>query len=227
MTLGVKLTRDGNTPYALAARHRNRAAPGSDRQPAGRSRAAPSSSSATAPRNSACPFDSQVGMTLVRVVQPDPGVFNEPIYNMVPPKGTDIVARLGFIAVGWPAFVNVRVDPVDYGIIATVEGVPSASGLLGSDHDDLGRAAPTRSTTTTGSRRRRRSTAKRPPDGARSHPRQAPSSPTRPTASLTRPVRVTARSYQLPDQPSTQNRRRSRRSPAAANSASPPPSPRR
>jgi hypothetical protein len=120
---------------------------------------------------------------------------------MVPPKGTDIVARLGFIAAGWPAFVNVRVDPVDYSLIATAEGVPSASGLseatttiwgVPSDpiHDE-DRITPDEAIH----------------GGAPAEGRQVvPSGPflANPTDCTTgRQVRVTARSYQLPDQPST------------------------
>ncbi len=200
MTIGVKLTRDGNTPYALVRDIKFELPPGVIGNPQAIPRCT-AEQLGDSSENSACPFESQVGTTLVRVIQPVPGVFKEPIYNMVPPKGTDIVARLGFIAVGWPAFVNVRVDPVDFGLYATAEGVPSASGLteaistiwgLPSDpvHDE-DRITPVEAIFGGA------------PPGGRSVTPGGPffSNPT--DCSMTRTVGVTARSYQLPDQPST------------------------
>ncbi len=201
MTLGVRLTRDGNQAYANLEDLEIELPPGVIGNP----RAIPRCTAEQLGddfETSACPFDSQVGMTLIRVIQPVPGVYNEPVYNMVPPKGTDIVARLGFIAASWPAFINIRVDPVDFGLIASAEGVPSATGLseatttiwgVPSDpvHDEdrltpeevLGQAEPP------------------------TEPRHVtPGGPflSNPTdCTLARRVRVTARSYQLPDQPST------------------------
>lgn len=200
MTIGVTLTRNGNQPYANARDIEIKLPPGALGNPQGIPRCT-AEQLGDSPKSSACPFESQVGMTLVRTVQPVAGVFNEPVYNMVPPKGTDIVARLGFIAVGWPAFVNLRVDPVDYSIVATAEGIPSASGLseatttiwgVPSDpvHDED------------------RITPQEALDGeAPAQPRSVtPGGPflSNPTdCSTPRQVRVTARSYQLPDQPST------------------------
>ncbi len=83
-----------------------------------------------------CPIDSQVGITEVHLFS-DPGgpqSFNEPIYNMEPPAGTDIVARLGFIAKVFPTVVNVRLDPEsDYGLTASIEGVGSLIPLLSAE----------------------------------------------------------------------------------------------
>lgn len=201
ITIAVKLTRDGNQPYANAKDIEIELPAGVIGNPQAIQRCTPEQLGDTF-EDSACPFDSQVGTTLVRTVQPVTGVFEEPVYNMVAPKGTDIVARLGFIAVGWPAFVNIRVDPVDYGLIATVEGVPAASGLseatttiwgVPSDpvHDEK-RITPQE---TVGQAD--------PPDEPR---HVTPGGPflSNPTDCVTpRQVRVTARSYQLPDQPST------------------------
>jgi hypothetical protein len=201
MTIAIKLTRDGNEPYANARDIEIELPPGIIGNPQAVQRCTPEQLGDDAV-TSACPFDSQVGMTRIRTVQPVTGVFNEPVYNMVPPKGTDIVARLGFIAAGWPAFVNIRVDPVDYGLIATAEGVPAASGLseatttiwgLPSDpiHDE-DRITPEEALY----------------GGAPSEGRQitpgAPFLSNTTDCSAGRQVRVTARSYQLPDQPSTQ-----------------------
>ncbi len=200
MTLAVKLTRDGNQPYAYARDIEIELPPGVIGNP----QAIPRCSAeqlGDAPENSACPFESQVGVSLVRTIQPAVGVFKEPIYNMVPPKGTDIVARLGFIAVGWPAFVNIRVDPVDFGLIATAEGLPAASGLseavstiwgVPSDpvHDE-DRITPEEVING------------EPPAELREVTPGGPfiSNPT--DCSTARPMRVSARSYQLPGQSST------------------------
>jgi hypothetical protein len=97
--------------------------------------------------------------------------------------------------------INLRVDPADFGLIATAEGVPSASGLLqatttiwgvpSASVHDVDRITPEEATF----------------GGAPSEPRSVPpggpflSNPT--DCPLTRQVRVTATSYQLPDRPST------------------------
>lgn len=200
MTIAVKLTRNGNDPYAKARDIEIDLPPGAIGNPQGIKRCT-AEQLGTIAGSSACPFDSQVGMSLVRVVEPISGVFNEPVYNMVPPKGTDIVARLGFIAVGWPTFVNLRVDPDDYSITATAEAVSAASGLseatttiwgVPSDpiHDE-DRITP------------KEALGGETPDEPREVTPGGPflSNPT--DCSLARQVRVTARSYQLPDQPST------------------------
>lgn len=200
MTMAIQLTRNGDSPYAKARDIEIDLPPGVIGNPQGIKRCT-SEQLGDIAANSACPFDSQVGMSLVRVENPIPGVYNEPVYNMVPPKGTDIVARLGFIAVGWPVFVNLRVDPVDYSIVATAEAVSSASGLseatttiwgVPSDHvHDKDRITPEEAVY----------------GNTPAEPREVtPSGPflSNPTdCSPGRQVRVTARSYQLPDQPST------------------------
>ena len=201
MTIGVKLTRNGNQPYAYPKDIEIKLPPGMIGNTQGIPRCTPDQLG-NGPSDSACPFDSQVGMTQVRVLQPHAGVYNEPVYNMVPPKGSDIVARLGFIAVGWPAFINVRVDPTDYSVISTVEGVPSVAGLMeatttlwgvpASHEHDKERITPHEA-----------ANGGSPPNGREVDTPEAPflSNPT--DCSLQRQVRVTARSYQLPDQPST------------------------
>lgn len=202
LTVAVKLTRDGNSPYAKARDIEIHLPPGV----LGNPQAVPRCTTEQLGEDledSACPFDSQVGTTLVRTVQPVTGVFKEPVYNMVRPKGSDVVARLGFIAVGWPAFINIRVDPVDYSLIATAEGLPSATGLSeatttiwglpsASIHDE-DRITPYEAVH-----------GGAPPEG-RAVTEGGPffSNPTDCAAS--REVRATARSYQLPDQPSSMN----------------------
>ncbi len=129
LTIGIEINRDGNTPYALTKDVEVRLPAGM----AGNPKAAPTCTPeelGDGPEASACPFDTQVGTTRIRVIQPVPGVFNMPVYNMTTPKG--IVARLGFIAAAAPAFINVRLDPTDHTVVSTVEGISSASGLSGA-----------------------------------------------------------------------------------------------
>lgn len=154
------------------------------------------------PEESECPLASQVGVTEVTVGGTYTGTFTEPIYNMDPPSG-DIVARLGFYAVGYPTFINVRVDPVDYGLIATIEGAPSVAGLVAAtttlwgvpaapSHDEM-RLTPLEA----------RNSETPPP-----RPAGLPEAPflSNPTdCSLQRQIAVTARSYQLPGSSSTIN----------------------
>jgi hypothetical protein len=201
MTIGVALTRKGNEPYAKAQDIEIELPPGVIGNPQAIPRCTVEQLG-TGIEDSACPVDSQVGMTLVRTVQPYSGVFNMPVYNMVPPKGTDIVARFGFIAVGWPAFVNVRIDPTDYSVTASAEGLPSLTGLSEATttiwgvpadpvHDE-DRITPYEAVH-----------GGAPVEG---RPANVPAAPflSNPTdCTMQRSVRVTARSYQLPDQPST------------------------
>jgi hypothetical protein len=153
----------------------------------------------TLPEESECPLSSQVGITELTLGGVVFSTLTEPVYNMEPPGG-DAVARLGFFAYG-PAFINVRVDPTDYSLVATIEGAPSAAGLVSAkttlwgvpaapSHDDL-RLTPTEA-----------NNAETPPPREAGIP-EAPfiSNPT--DCSLQRQITVTARSYQLPDSPST------------------------
>lgn len=155
------------------------------------------------PEESECPLDSQVGVTEITLGgnAVSKGTYMEPIYNMTPPGEGDVVARLGFFAVGWPAFINVRLDPIDYGLVATIEGAPAGAGLVSATTTLWGVPAaeshdPLRLT----------------PDEARKRESPPPRKATLPEAaflsnptdcSLTRQISVTARSYQLPESPAT------------------------
>ncbi len=153
------------------------------------------------PKESECPLQSQVGIAEVTVSGSPSGTFTEPIYNMEPPGG-EIVARLAFFAALYPTFVNVRVDPVDYSLVATVEGAPSASGLLAAattlwgvpadpSHDEE-RLTPAEAFND-----------EKPVGGL---PFGAPAKPfmTNPTGcARSRQLSITATSYQRPDLPST------------------------
>jgi hypothetical protein len=155
------------------------------------------------PSQSECPVDSQIGVTEITVSSPLNGTFTEPLYNMTPPAGnSDIVARFGFYAVLYPAFINVRVDPTDYSLVASIEGAPSGAefleasttfwGVPAADSHDAQRLTPGEAVN------------KELPSGGR--PSGLPEAPflSNPTdCSLQREITVTARSYQLPDQPSS------------------------
>jgi hypothetical protein len=200
MTVDVQFTRDGNVPYAIARDIEVELPPGVIGNPQGIERCTVDQLGDGA-GTSACPFESQVGMTEVRALQPHPGVYDEPVYNMAPPKGTDVVARFGFIAAGWPAFINVKVDPRNYGLIATVEGPPSIAGISGAVTElwgipaasvhDVDRITPFEA-----------ANGGAPPEGREISAPEVPflSNPT--DCTLVREVTVTARSYQEPDRDS-------------------------
>lgn len=200
MTIEIEFTHNGNEAYANPSDIEVELPPGVIGNPSAVPRCTVEQLGSSKD-DSACPFESQVGMTKVRVMKPAPGTYNMPIYNMAPPKGTDIVARLGFIVVGWPAFVNIRIDPTDYSVIASGEGLPSAAGLSeatttlwgvpsASVHDE-DRVTPAESFSGETPLVPRTVTARGP----------FLSNPT--DCSLVREVRVSARSYQLPEVIST------------------------
>ena len=76
-----------------------------------------------------CPFGSQVGVAILQLYPLNTNL-TEPIYNMTPPS-ENVVARLGFYAGALPNFIDVRVrSQSDYGLTATITGVPSSEGLV-------------------------------------------------------------------------------------------------
>jgi hypothetical protein len=157
----------------------------------------------SAPENSECPLDSQVGITVVTLAGILKGTFTEPVYNMVP-SGPEVVARLGFFAGLYPVVIEIRVDPIDYGLIATIEGAPAAAELLAAsttlwgvpaaESHDLQRITPQETSESTG-----------PPEGRKSDLPEAPflSNPT--SCETVRQISVTATSYQAPASPSTKS----------------------
>jgi hypothetical protein len=149
-----------------------------------------------------CPVASQVGVTELALSGVITGTFLVPVYNMTPPGG-DIVARLGFIAVNYPLFINFRVDPTDYSLIASIEGASAAVGLVKASttlwgvpadpvHDKLRFA--TAAELAEGKTNEESRSAGLPPAPFLSNPTDC---------SLSRKITVTARSYQLPESPST------------------------
>lgn len=201
MALSLTLSENGGQPYANARDIEFKLPPGLIGNP----QAVPRCSVEELGNSifeSNCPFSSQVGVTEVTVGEPLNSSFVEPIYNMEPPKGGDTVARLGFFAGKWPAFVNVRVDPTDYSVIAAVEGAPSAAPVIKATSTIWGVPADP-------GHNEDRLTPEEAFAGEKPVPGRSagiPEAPffTNPTdCSLQRKVRVTARSYQLPERPST------------------------
>jgi hypothetical protein len=156
----------------------------------------------TAPEKSECPVASQVGVTEITLGGTISGTLTEPIYNMDPPDSSDVVARLGLFAGAYPAFINVRVDPIDYSLVAVIEGAPSASGLIAATTTLWG--VPAASIHDQDRLTPKEAINNESPLGGR--PAGLPPAPflSNPTdCSLQRQMTVTARSYQLPDRPST------------------------
>jgi hypothetical protein len=153
------------------------------------------------PSVSECPQDSQLGVSEIRLGGDRSGALIEPVYNM-PSPGGDIVARFGIFAGPYPSVINVRVNPIDYSLVAAVEGAPAAALLIEAsttlwgvpaapEHDAL-RLTPEEALN-----------QELPPGGRPSGQPEIPflSNPT--DCSLRREVTITAVSYQLPDKPST------------------------
>jgi hypothetical protein len=153
----------------------------------------------TEAKTSECPQDAQVGVT--EITLHELGTLIEPVYNMYSPGG-DIVARFGFYAGLYPAVINVRVNPTDYSLTASVEGASAAAEVISAKttlwgvpaadiHDEL-RLTPAEA-----------AVKKLPVGGRPSGQPEAPflSNPT--DCSLARQITATAVSYQLPGQPST------------------------
>jgi len=154
-----------------------------------------------APKESECPVSSQVGISEVTLGGANAGTFTEPVYNM-PSPGGDIVARFGLFAGPYPVLINVRVDPIDYSLVASIEGAAAGAALIGASttlwgvpaapvHDPL-RLTPEEALK-----------EEFPPGGRSAGLPEAPflSNPT--DCSMSRQISVTATSYQLPQSPST------------------------
>jgi hypothetical protein len=203
-TTFFKLSQESGKPFALTRDIEVHLPPGMIGNPQGIPRCTVAQL-ASEPQKSECPIDSQVGVTEITVASPLFKTITQPIYNMAPPgEGSDIVARFGFFAALYPAFINVRVDPTDYSLIATIEGAPSAAefleasttlwGVPAAASHDIERMTPNEG-----------NHGELPVGGRPSGLPEAPflSNPTE--CSLTRQISITARSYQLPDQPSTKS----------------------
>ena len=154
------------------------------------------------PGETECPVASQVGVSELVLGGGLPGAHIVPVYNMTRPGG-DVVARLGFIAGIAPAFVNFHIDPTDYSLIASIEGAPAAALLVKSSttiwgvpaasvHDKLRFA--TAAEKAEGATDEEGRSARLPPAPFLSNPTDC---------GFSRQINITARSYQLPESPST------------------------
>jgi hypothetical protein len=84
-----------------------------------------------------CPTDSQVGILapgLAGSFPVPPGALHEPLYNLQAPGGdSHIVARLGFVALIYPMFIDVKVDPMrDNALTATLVNPPTLAPVTGA-----------------------------------------------------------------------------------------------
>jgi hypothetical protein len=80
-----------------------------------------------------CPPDTAVGVSVVRVTEPNLGVtltVPEPVYNLVPAKGEP--ARFGFLALGTPVTLDTAVTEGDYHIVVNAANTPESVVLLES-----------------------------------------------------------------------------------------------
>lgn len=154
------------------------------------------------PEESDCPVASQIGITEIKLGGTLSGTGFQPLYNMVPPDDGQTVARFGFFAARSPAFVNVRVDPNDYSVVSTVEGIASQASLIravtaiwavpANPTHDLDRLTP-----------KEGEESKKPVKGVSPGVPEKPflSNPT--SCEPPRPLIITATSYQVPGAPST------------------------
>jgi hypothetical protein len=143
------------------------------------------------PAESHCPIDSQVGTMQIHLGGVIAGSYLEPVYIMPVPSHGDIVARLGFYALLYPATINVRLDPVTHGLFATGEGFPTGAPLLGSTTTLWGVPADPA-----------HDHERFPPSDSKPHSSTLPDIPfmTNPTScGQEREVTFAARSYQTPD----------------------------
>jgi hypothetical protein len=78
-----------------------------------------------------CPFSSQVGISEVRIRGSEPGLYAKaPIFNLET-SGDKQVARLGFMVVTVPVFINVQVrSNSDYGVTAEVTDLTAISPVI-------------------------------------------------------------------------------------------------
>ncbi|HEU5063128.1 MAG TPA: hypothetical protein VFT79_08270 [Solirubrobacterales bacterium] len=199
LTISFKLIGEGNEPTGLTRDVLVSLPPGLIGNPQAFPRCSFAQLGET-PEESKCPQDAQVGVSELTLGGLVNGTLLEPIYNMYSPGG-DIVARFGLFAGPYPAVINVRVNPIDYSLVAAVEGAPSASRLIAASttfwgvpaapiHDSL-RLTPLEA-----------KQGKLPPGGRKSAQPEVPFL-TNPTECGTpRQFAVEAISYQLPDEPS-------------------------
>src|SRR6478752_4425840 len=128
LTTAFALSEKENTPYALTRDVDVHLPPGAIGNP----QAVPRCTTVQfgGSTENTCPVNTQVGVVEVTLGGDTPGSFIEPIYNLEPPKNSDIIARFGFYAALYPSVVNVRLDPTNYSVLASAEGVSAAAGII-------------------------------------------------------------------------------------------------
>jgi len=201
LTIVFNLTEQSGQPYAQTKSVELKLPPGVIGNPQGVPRCR-AEELGNRPEESNCPVASQVGIAEIKLGGVGNGFNIQPLYNLVPPEDGETVARLGFFAAEAPAYINVRVDPVDYSIISTVEGVPSAAALVGAKTTlwgvpadpihDLDRYTPQQ--------------AKEGQKPSKPVPANVPEQPFLSNPTSCDPpglLVITARSHQLPDSPSS------------------------
>lgn len=201
LTIGFELSEEGGEPTGFTRDVHIKTPPGVIGNP----QAMPSCTLDQFGNNaeeSQCPQDAQVGVAQVSLAGTINSTLTEPVYNMPAPPDSDIVARFGLYAGPFATLINVRIDPVDYSLVASAEGAPSAAELLGvtttlwgvpaADEHDALRLTPVEALN-----------GELPPGGRPSGQPLVPflSNPT--DCSLDREVTITALSYGAPDKPST------------------------
>jgi hypothetical protein len=127
-TVGFALTQKGGEPHGLTRDLFVKLPPGVIGNPQGIPRCS-LVELGNLPEESECPVSSQVGVSEITLGGGNAGTFVEPVYNMDPPGG-DVVARFGLFAGPYPAVINIRVNPVDYSLVAAIEGAPAAASLI-------------------------------------------------------------------------------------------------
>jgi hypothetical protein len=154
-----------------------------------------------------CPINSQVGVVKLLLNEQtradEPGT--EPIYNLEPPHPDREVARLGFIAVSFPVFIDVDLRTAsDYGVTATVRSAPGVNALVSAETILWGDPSdsihdPQRLTVQEAINCVDTGTACKHPDGKRSIS-PLPAFMTNPSACQEGSVGYAVKSYQLPGQ---------------------------
>jgi hypothetical protein len=155
----------------------------------------------TSPESNKCPQDSQIGSASFELAGQGE-IKNEPIFNMPVPAG-DVAARFGFYAGSTPLILNVRLNPKTNSLIAAVEGASNGAaviaatttfwGIPANPSHDLERLTVEEASKSLGP----------PPGGRKSNHPETPFMTNPTSCESGRTVRITARSYQLPMQPST------------------------
>lgn len=200
LTIGFALTEKEANPYAATRNLEFKLPPGLSGNPQAVKRCTIEQLGNNS-KESKCPLESQIGISEVTLGGILNNTFFQPLYNMDLPEDGQTVARFGFFVANAPAFVTVKVDPKDYSVVSTVEGIPSVAYLRRANttiwaipadplHDE-DRLTPLEA-----------EEFKKPAGGRSLDVAEVPflSNPT--NCEVSSPLVITATSYQLPQSPS-------------------------